>query len=158
MIGLCQRQLACGVSHAVVVKMLLDFLDVLSPLLGLRGHSWSILGVLGFSSKYTPPPRAKFLALAISYFTQKCLLEGPQIKTKSESEDEIKCLNSNQVSQVEKELENMLTKQAFFGLTDNIEWVLKVTRDKTSSFDDFERFFSYIICDNLYTEKYHHVV
>ncbi len=79
---LCLRQLACGVGQAMVAKMLLDFLDVLSPLMGLQGQSWSILGVLGFSSKYQPSPRAKFLALSINYMLQSCILEGPQLKTR----------------------------------------------------------------------------
>ena len=81
-INLVVRQLACGASEPIVSKMLLDFVDVLSPLLGLSGQSWTILGVLGFSSKYIPPPRAKFLALSITYFVYSCVLEGPSLKTR----------------------------------------------------------------------------
>lgn len=77
--NLCLRQLACGVSQPVVAKMLLDFLDILTP---LNGQSWSLLGALGFSAKYNPPPRIKFLALSLNYFIQSCLLEGPAIKTR----------------------------------------------------------------------------
>ena len=53
------------------------------------------------------------------------------------------CLNSEKVAGIEKELEVMQTKQAYFGLIDNIEWVLKMTRDPTSSLEDLEHFFNY---------------
>ena len=83
MIDLSLRQLDCGAGEPLVAKMLLDFIDVITPLLGLSGQSWSILGVLGFSSKYNPPPRAKFLALSLTYFLQSCILTGPRLKTKT---------------------------------------------------------------------------
>jgi len=65
-----------------------------------------------------------------------------------------KFLNPDKVSQSEKELENLLTKQAYFGLTDNIEWVLKVVSDPTTCLEDLENFFSVLVCDNLYTESF----
>ena len=66
------------------------------------------------------------------------------------------CLNTEKVSGIEKELEVLLTKQAYFGLIDNIEWVLKMTRDPTSSLEDLEHFFTVMIRDNLYTERWLH--
>ena len=66
------------------------------------------------------------------------------------------CLNSEKVAGIEKELEVMQTKQAYFGLIDNIEWVLKMTRDPTSSLEDLEHFFTVMIRDNLYTEHWLH--
>lgn len=66
----------------------------------------------------------------------------------------VKNLYPEKVASFEKELEVMLTKQAYFGLIDNIEWVLKVTKDATSSIEDLDNFFSVLICDNLYTESY----
>ena len=66
------------------------------------------------------------------------------------------CLNSEKVASIEKELEVMQTKQAYFGLIDNIEWVLKMTRDPTSSLEDLEHFFTVMIRDNLYTEHWLH--
>lgn len=65
-------------------------------------------------------------------------------------------LNSEKVASIEKELEVMQTKQAYFGLIDNIEWVLKMTRDPTSSLEDLEHFFTVMIRDNLYTERWLH--
>lgn len=73
------RQLACNVSQPLVAKMLLDFSDTLSL---LHSQSWSLLGALGFSPKYNPPPRAKFLALSLNYFLHTCVLEGPTVKTR----------------------------------------------------------------------------
>ena len=154
-ISLVLRQLSCGASEPIVSQMLLDFVDVLSPLLGLSGQSWTILGVLGFSSKYNPPPRAKFLALSITYFIYSCVLEGPSLKTRAKS-DCLVCLNTEKVSSIEKELEVMLSKQAYFGLIDNIEWVLKMTRDPSRSLEDLEHFFMVMIRDNLYTEHWLH--
>ena len=50
----------------------------------------------------------------------------------------------------------MLSKQAYFGLIDNIEWVLKMTRDPSRSLEDLEHFFMVMIRDNLYTEHWLH--
>ena len=61
------------------------------------------------------------------------------------------------MASTEKELEILLTKQAYFGLTDNIEWVLKMTKDSSSTLEDLETFFTMMICDDLYTERYHHI-
>lgn len=154
-VALCDRQLACGAPHPVVVKILLEFCDALAPLLGLDGGSWNILGALGFSSKYNPPPRAKLLALALTYFIQKNLLQGPKIKLKN-CQEEALCLDSERVSKIEEDMRSLLKKQSFFGLSEIIEWILKVMND-SSCFEDGEAFLSYIICDNLYADRYHHI-
>ena len=65
-------------------------------------------------------------------------------------------MNTEKVSSIEKELEVMLSKQAYFGLIDNIEWVLKMTRDPSRSLEDLEHFFMVMIRDNLYTEHWLH--
>ena len=82
MITLCARQISCGTSDPTVVQFLQDFMDVIAPLLELDGSKWNILGVLGLSSKYKPPPRSKFLALALTFYIQRCLVEGPKIRLK----------------------------------------------------------------------------
>ena len=82
---LCGRQLLCGTSEPVVVQYLQEFMEVIAPLLENDGSKWNILGVLGFSSKYNPPPRLKFLALALTLYLQRCLLtgqKGPRIRLK----------------------------------------------------------------------------
>ena len=70
--------------------------------------------------------------------------------------DRLPCLNAEKVASIEKELESLLTKQAYFGLIDNIEWVLKMTSDASSSLEDLENFFNVMIRDNLYTERWLH--
>ena len=79
---LCERQITCGTNEPSVVQFLQDFLDVIAPLLDLDGSKWNILGVLGFSSRYKLPPRSKFLALALTFFIQRCLLKGPRVRLK----------------------------------------------------------------------------
>ena len=64
-------------------------------------------------------------------------------------------LNYDQMKKLENELEMLLKKPGYFGLSDNIEWVLKVTRDSTNTFEDADNFLSYIVCDNLFTESFH---
>ena len=83
------------------------------------------------------------------------MLEGPSLKTRAKS-DRLVCLNTEKVSSIEKELEVMHSKQAYFGLIDNIEWVLKMTRDPSRSLEDLEHFFMVMIRDNLYTEHWLH--
>lgn len=72
----------------------------------------------------------------------------------AEERGKLKCINMDKVAEMEKDLTAMLNKQAFFGLIDNIEWVLKVAQDPSTSLEDLESFFSVLICDNLYTETY----
>jgi len=156
MITLCARQISCGTSDPTVVQFLQDFMDVIAPLLELDGSKWNILGVLGLSSKYKPPPRSKFLALALTFYIQRCLVEGPKIRLKSNNTNEtMQYLNYDQMKKLENELEMLLKKPGYFGLSDNIEWVLKVTRDSTNTFEDADNFLSYIVCDNLFTESFH---
>ena len=71
--------------------------------------------------------------------------------------DESQFLNSDQVKKLQNELEALMKKPGYFGLTDNIEWVLKVARDSSNTFEDCDNFISYVVCDNLFTEKYHHL-
>ena len=74
-----------------------------------------------------------------------------------ETSDPPEPLNVDKCQALERELENWRTKQAFYGLADSIDWVLKVTRDQSNSIDDLEEFFSFLVCDNLYSEGYHHL-
>ncbi len=80
-VQLCQRQLACGTSQAVVVKYLLDFIEVLNPLVE-ESSNWNFLGVLGLASKYKPNPRARFLASSLVFFIHSNLFHGPKINVK----------------------------------------------------------------------------
>ena len=117
-----------------------------------------ILGVLGFSSKYRPPARIKVLALSLTLFIQACILPGPRLKRKSNNDNEdITPIDFDKCKVLERELENWRTKQAFYGLADCIDWVLKVSRDQSNSIDDLEEFFCFLVCDNLYSEGYHHL-
>ena len=75
----------------------------------------------------------------------------------TEEEKEAELLNQDLAKKLENELETLLKKPGYFGLIDNIEWVLKVTGDGSNTFEDCDNFLSYIICDNLYTEKYHYL-
>ena len=66
-------------------------------------------------------------------------------------------LNSDHVKKLENELETLMKKPGYFGLTESIEWVLKVARDSSNTFEDCDNFLSYVVCDNLFTEKYHNL-
>ena len=160
-IVLCKRQLDCGASPTGVIKILMDFCQALGPLHQAGNRDWpaGILGVLGFSSKYRPPARIKVLALSLTLYIQACILPGPRLKRKSslgESNDGTP-LDLDKCKALERELENCRTKQAFYGLADCIDWVLKVSGDHSNSIDDLEEFFCFLVCDNLYSEGYHHL-
>ena len=71
--------------------------------------------------------------------------------------EETEFLNSDHVKKLENELETLMKKPGYFGLTESIEWVLKVARDSSNTFEDCDNFLSYVVCDNLFTEKYHNL-
>jgi hypothetical protein len=81
LILLCSRQLECGVHPASVVKHLLDFASILSPLALGQSTTWNILGAIGLTSQYKPTPRGRFLALAISFYLRSQVIEGPSLRT-----------------------------------------------------------------------------
>lgn len=150
------RQLNCGASEATVVKYLVDLAEFLWSLHDDAARSWNLLGALGFSTKYKPTPRARFLALSLSYYLLTNLVEGPRIKTKASTVDvvDLKPLRKERLMQAEAALQGLTQNQAYLGLVDMIDWVLKKTSDARNTFDDVEGFLAYLVADNLYTEKY----
>ena len=151
MVLLCHRQIRCGASEAVVVKALLDFTDALAPLHEAGNRDWGILGL--FSSRYRPPARIKVLGLSLVLYIQGCILPGPRLKRNGTISTESP-VDAEKLKGLERELESLRTKQAFYGLADCIEWVLKVTREDNNSIEHLEEFLTYLLCQ-MYSDSWY---
>ena len=150
MVVLCHRQITCGAGEALVVKALVDFTDALAPL-HESNRDWGILGL--FSSRYRPPARIKVLGLSLVLYIQGCILPGPRLKRNGMITTE-NPINAEKLKGFERELESLRTKQAYYGLADCIEWVLKVTREDNNSIENLKEFLTYLLCQ-MYSDSWY---
>ena len=152
---LCQRQLDYGDKEKLVVKHLLDILDVLTSLAKM-GQSWSLLGAIGLGNQYQMTPRARFLVLSLIVFIRRQILPGYRLYFRFRG-DELPEEIDPDLAASRRELEALKGHKAYLGLLELIDWVLEKTSDPLNDFTSIHEFIAFLIKDKLYVENYLHI-
>ena len=63
-------------------------------------------------------------------------------------------LDPDKKNMLETKLRSLSQNQAYFGLQEQIEWVLEKAASKANTFDDCESFLALLVADNLYTDRF----
>lgn len=66
----------------------------------------------------------------------------------------VKFYEESEFIKLKDALEGLRQTQAYLGLVDMLEWVLKMTNDRRNTFEAAQQFIEYLVVDNIYTENY----
>ncbi len=66
----------------------------------------------------------------------------------------VKFYEESELIKLKDALEGLRQTQAYLGLVDMLEWVLKMTNDRRNTFEAAQQFIEYLVVDNIYTENY----
>ena len=71
-----------------------------------------------------------------------------------QEETVIKFYEESELTKLKDALEGLRQTQAYLGLVDMLEWVLKMTADPRNAFEATQQFIEYLVVDNMYTENF----
>ncbi len=71
-----------------------------------------------------------------------------------QEESSIKFYEESELTKLKEVLESLRQTQAYLGLVDMLDWVLKMTADRRNAFEATQQFIEYLVVDNMYTENF----